>query len=88
MLFAGENCYPNGGMGDFVDSFDTLEGAKQHLAKQYVCDVYDPKYEDKKLFTWAHVYDIENRHYWRVDLGKHNTNNLPRDYSWVEGLRY
>lgn len=92
MLFAGENCYPNGGMEDFVDSFDTLEGAKQHLAKQYVCDVMPaPQYEGKITFEWAEIYDIENGHHWRVKLGKRNSENVwtnsQREYSWVEGKR-
>ncbi|SDC29584.1 hypothetical protein SAMN05444678_102224 [Sphingomonas sp. YR710] len=29
-LFAFNDCYPSGGWGDFVDSFDTIEEAAAH----------------------------------------------------------
>lgn len=30
-LFAGEHYYPNGGISDYVDTFDSLEVAKESL---------------------------------------------------------
>jgi len=45
LLFAGSDCYPRGGVGDFVGSFDSVEDAKKAVPND----------------DWAHVaYFTEN----------------------------
>lgn len=34
LLFAGDNYYPSGGWGDFVDGFDSVEQAALKLAER------------------------------------------------------
>ena len=34
-LFAGVNYYPNGGPGDFIQSFESVEAATEHYEKNY-----------------------------------------------------
>ena len=48
ILFAGKNYYPNGGMHDFVDSFDTATEA----AKKYNNGA-------DRIYQWYHIYDTQ-----------------------------
>lgn len=43
IVFSGLQYYPEGGMSDFDDSFDTLDEAKNFLLEH--------------RYDWAHVYD-------------------------------
>lgn len=47
-LFAGDNYYPSGGVGDFIDFFETIEQAKERVSLQ-------PK---NREFDWWHVLDV------------------------------
>jgi hypothetical protein len=52
LLFGGYTYYPNGGWGDFINSFDTLEEAKEVIIKP--AESFETK-ED-----WYHVVDSNN----------------------------
>jgi hypothetical protein len=45
MLFAGDWYYPSGGVGDFVNSFDSVEAAERY---------YDLHYHIQE-YTWGHI---------------------------------
>ena len=49
LLFAFTDYYPQGGMNDFEESFETLEGAKDY----YLSDKVSSNLES------CHVYDLE-----------------------------
>ena len=46
MLFAGDRYYPSPGMQDFIDSFDTLDEAKNHAIGL--------------KSDWVQIFDVEN----------------------------
>ena len=46
LVFAGDTCYPAGGWGDFVGTFDLFDEANAVLAKN----------EEKG--RWAHIVDL------------------------------
>lgn len=45
LVFAGDNYYPAGGWGDYVDSYESAEEAHMAAAKQG--------------YDWSHVVDLE-----------------------------
>ena len=49
LLFSGDNYYPSGGWYDFDESFDSLEGAREHIEK--LKKEHHP--------DWAHIVDTE-----------------------------
>ena len=53
LAFFGDNYYPEGGMGDFLNDFDTLGDAMDAIQKAM----------DKPLLNlpWGHVYDTVNK---------------------------
>ena len=53
ILFAGVKCYPSGGWGDYIDSFNTIKSAKLY-AESYDGDgPYDYGYD------WYHILDTK-----------------------------
>lgn len=48
LLFAGATFYPSGGWGDYINSFDSVESARE-----YALRLYDPY-----LIDWAHVVEL------------------------------
>jgi hypothetical protein len=56
LVFIGEHYYPNGGMEDFIEHFDTIDEAKQCIEDYIECHVN----LDKSDF-WYHVYSIEDK---------------------------
>ena len=56
LLFAGDYHYPNGGWSDFVDSFDSVEEAQDHLNHS----------KDSYLVDWAHVVDTETMEFFNL----------------------
>jgi hypothetical protein len=56
LVFIGEHYYPNGGMEDFIEHFDTLDEAKQHIEDYIECHVNLDKCD-----FWYHVYSIEDK---------------------------
>ncbi len=48
LLFAGDDYYPQGGINDLVDFFDTVELAKEKAERIVEINNYD----------WYHIYDI------------------------------
>ena len=73
LVFGGEDYYPHGGWGDFIDSFDTIEEAKScaqqrfglgelKLASSEMCSVTCRKHNIPALcrphsLDWAQVVD-------------------------------
>lgn len=57
LLFSGTTYYPCGGWADFQGDFDTIEEAE----KAYRLE--NP--EDEDLFTWMHIFDLEDRSFVR-----------------------
>jgi hypothetical protein len=41
IVFAYEQYYPSGGMGDIVGSFDTIEEARERGSDNDYCDIVD-----------------------------------------------
>lgn len=56
LVFIGEDYYPNGGMEDFKEDFNTLDEAKQCIEDYIECDVNLDKHD-----FWYHVYSIEDK---------------------------
>lgn len=54
LAFAGDNRYPDGGMGDFLNAFDNLEDAKNSIL-DYL-NPYQVWYS-----PWGHIYDTVNK---------------------------
>jgi hypothetical protein len=65
LLFAGDAYYPSGGWGDFIQAFETLEGAKEWYAEnQRVAEEqrglgWKPNMDWKHRFDWAQIVDTE-----------------------------
>ena len=61
-LFAGKDCYPNGGMRDYQGDFDSLEEAQAFLLTE---DAWTSKHTGEagilrhELLDWGHIYSIE-----------------------------
>lgn len=54
LLFAGDTYYPNGGLEDFIDRFETIEEAKIEALKSH-------NYSDMSgtwIFDWWHIVDV------------------------------
>jgi len=76
LLFYGDNYYPNGGMEDFIGSYETKELALEALKKQ-VLKPYSNYYEasedefyksEMEELKWAHIYDLSiNKIIWFHD---------------------
>ena len=62
LVFAGDAYYPEGGMYDFQDDFDTLEEAKSFEAKikQEFKSIWGDNWKDYK---WIAIWDSEIRDY-------------------------
>lgn len=68
LLFHGKDYYPAGGIDDLLESFDTIESAKEYF-NEYVAIIYEEKkvsfdsYEDFmhnfREFEFAYIYDSE-----------------------------
>ena len=54
LAFYGDNYYPNGGMDDFVGSFNTIEGAKVAVMVEHSKRTHPPHHWEN---MWAHIYD-------------------------------
>ena len=60
LLFAGASYYPQGGMHDFRDAFDSAEEAMNALQKEYLYDPKgNPEYDSSFNVNWAHVVNVE-----------------------------
>jgi hypothetical protein len=60
LVFAGDAYYPEGGMNDFQEDFDTLEEAKSFEAK--IKEEFKLLWKDKwKDFKWSAIWDSETR---------------------------
>jgi hypothetical protein len=55
LAFYGDNYYPNGGMDDFVGSYDTLDEAKSAVSEEHLKRTHPPHYSWDSM--WAHIYD-------------------------------
>lgn len=55
LVFIGEDYYPNGGMEDFKEDFNTLDDAKQYIENWLNDEPYS------KTEYWYHVYSIEDK---------------------------
>ena len=62
LVFAGDAYYPEGGMHDFQEDFDTLEEAKSFEAKikQEFKSIWGDNWKDYK---WIAIWDSEIRDY-------------------------
>lgn len=62
LVFAGDAYYPEGGMNDFQEDFDTLEEAKSFEAKikQEFKSIWGDNWKDYK---WIAIWDSEIRDY-------------------------
>ncbi len=61
LVFAGDCYYPEGGMNDFQEDFDTLEEARSFEAKikkKLESDWGDLNWHD---FNWTRIWDSETR---------------------------
>jgi len=61
LVFAGDCYYPEGGMNDFQEDFDTLEEARDFEAKikkKLESDWGDLNWYD---FNWTRIWDSETR---------------------------
>jgi hypothetical protein len=56
LVFIGEYYYPNGGIKDFKEDFNTLDEAKQYIEDWLNNEPYYLKTE-----YWYHVYSIEDK---------------------------
>jgi hypothetical protein len=60
LVFAGDAYYPEGGMNDFHDDFDTLEEARSFEAK--IKEEFKSIWKDSwKNFKWTEIWDSETR---------------------------
>ena len=50
LLFSGNDYYPTGGWGDFVDDFDTIEEAEAYARKEPLSE-----------WQWWHIIDTETK---------------------------
>ena len=53
LAFFGDNYYPDGGMGDFLSDYKSVEEAKSAIAHK--------KLKNLSTSTWGHVYDTVNK---------------------------
>ena len=53
LAFFGDNYYPDGGMGDFIGSYKTLNNAKDAIALKEMIS--------SKISSWGHVYDTVSK---------------------------
>lgn len=60
LVFLGEHYYPNGGMEDFIEGFDNLDEAKQHI-EDYINMRINCGLNNRKTDFWFHVYSIEDK---------------------------
>ena len=56
LVFAGDAYYPEGGMNDFQEDFDTLEEARSFEAK-----IKEKWESDLEYFKWSAIWDSETR---------------------------
>ena len=62
LVFAGDAYYPEGGMYDFQEDFDTLEEARSFEAK--IKEEFKSIWKDSwKNFKWSAIWDSETRTY-------------------------
>ena len=62
LVFAGDCYYPDGGMNDFQEDFDTLEEARSFEAK--IIEKFKLRWRDSwKYFKWTEIWDSETRTY-------------------------
>jgi hypothetical protein len=60
LVFAGYAYYPEGGMHDFQEDFDTLEEAKSFESK--IIEKFKSIWKDNwKSFNWTEIWDSETR---------------------------
>jgi len=66
LLFAGDNYYPSGGWGDFIQEFETLEGAKewyktnQRRAQEQRNEPWYAGREQLHHYDWGQIVNTEN----------------------------
>lgn len=82
LVFAGERYYAHGGGNDYVDCFETFDGARS-LADRIIDGEWSIVYsEDPAYFTgaeWAHVLDLEtNEIVYKTGEGPHGDGKLLR----------
>ena len=78
LLFSGVNYYPRGGMGDFNDSFDTLEAARQRV--QLASESWHKFVVDGFNVDWAEIVDCQTSNRWYLV-----TNTNVKEIVWKEG---
>jgi len=62
LVFAGDSYYPEGGMHDFQEDFDTLEEARSFEAE--IKEKFKLRWKDSwKYFKWTEIWDSELRTY-------------------------
>jgi hypothetical protein len=60
LVFAGDAYYPEGGMNDFQEDFDTLEEARSFESK--IIEKFKSMWKDSwKNFKWTEIWDSETR---------------------------
>lgn len=69
-VFAGDNYYPGGGMGDFIKSFDTAEEARAFVEELKTSPTYPNLFNSKEprdawaqtkfgKYDWHNIEDME-----------------------------
>ena len=58
LAFYGNDYYAEGGMGDFLSDFDTIDEAKEVIEKEHLrCRKDDIEWE----WAWCHIWDTDKR---------------------------
>lgn len=69
LLFSGDNCYPSGGVSDYVRSFSSMKAIEQHLKDLY---------EKDKSPDWANALDVVTGTRYTIDMYEYRFNKLGR----------
>ena len=56
LAFYGDFYYPQGGIDDFIDDYDTIEEAKEAITKAHLQNRKD---DIKWEYAWCHIWDTE-----------------------------
>ena len=82
LVFGGENCYPNGGFGDLMNSFDD----KQEAMNKVENNLRNGEVDDNnwKWFDWGQVVDKDNGDVWHYMVHKLE-NKKELEYKWTNG---
>jgi len=80
LVFGGEHCYPNGGFGDLITSFDNKEEAMNEVENNLRNEELDDD-NDWKWFSWGQVVDKNTGDVWHYQKYKSENKNI-----WTDGV--